>query len=110
MLPLGIEVTVSAGTATVVLRGELDPATRPVLARRLGQVLADGPQQLVLDLSGVTFIDCASARLITGAGRHLPTGTRPVIRFPSLVARRVLTLTGLVDHLEMRPADADTTA
>ena len=96
----------SAGTATVVLRGELDPATRPLLARRLGQVLADEPQQLVLDLSGITFIDCASARLITGAGRHLPAGTRPVIRFPSLVARRVLTVTGLADHLEIGPADA----
>ena len=52
---LGIEVTVSAGMATVVIRGELDPATMPLLARRLAQVLADGPQQLALDLAGVTL-------------------------------------------------------
>jgi anti-anti-sigma factor len=101
---LGIKVTVSGETATVVLHGVLEPATMPLLARRLARVLADGPQQLVLDLAGVTFIDCASARLLAGAGRHLPAGVRPVVRSPSLVVRRVLALTGLADHVEMGPA------
>jgi anti-anti-sigma factor len=98
--PLGIAVTVTAGTATVVLRGELDPATMPLLARRLAQILADRPQRLVLDMAAVTFIDCASARLIAATGRHLPGGVRPAVRSPSLVARRILALTGLADHLE----------
>lgn len=98
--PLTAEVTVVARTATVVLRGELDPATMPLLARQLARVLADRPRRLVLDMAGVTFIDCASARLIAGAGRHLPGGARPVIRSPSLVARRILELTGLTDCLD----------
>ena len=104
MPDLAIEVTASAGMATVVIRGELDPVTMPLLARRLAQVLADGPQRLALDLAGVTFIDCASARLIAGAGRHLPADARPAIHFASPVVRRVLTLTGLAGHLEMGPA------
>jgi anti-anti-sigma factor len=58
--------SLTAGTATVALGGELDPVTMPPLARRLAQVLADGPQRLVGDLAGVRFVDCASARLITG--------------------------------------------
>ena len=93
-------VTVTMGTATVVLHGELDPVTMPLLALRLAQVLADRPQRLVLDMAGVTYIDCASARLIAGAGRHLPAGVRPAVRSPSLVTRRVLALTGLADHVD----------
>lgn len=90
----------AAGTATVVLRGDLDPVTMPLLVRRLAQVLADRPRHLVLDLAGVTFLDCASARLIAGTGRHLPDGVRPAVRSPSPAARRVLELTGLADHLD----------
>lgn len=104
---LAIEVAVSAGTATILLRGELDLTTMPLLARRLAQVLADGPRQLVLDMAGVTFMDCASARLITGAGRHLPCGTRPAIHAPSLAVRRVLVLSGLTDRLEIGPAGSE---
>ena len=48
-----IEAAVSAGTATIVIRGELDAATAPLLARRLIQILADGPQRLVFDMAGV---------------------------------------------------------
>jgi anti-sigma B factor antagonist len=101
---LGIEVTVSGETATVILRGALEPATMPLLAGRLAQVLADGPRRLVVDLAGVTYIDCASARLIVGAGRHLPAGVRPAVRLPGPAVRRLLALTGLADHLDMGPA------
>jgi anti-anti-sigma factor len=100
---LWVGATVTAGTATVVLRGELDLAALPVLAGRLAQVLAGRPDRLVLDMSGVAFIDCASARLLAGAGRHLPGGVRPAVRSPSPVARRVLELTGLADHVDMVP-------
>jgi anti-sigma B factor antagonist len=99
--PLAAEVTLAAGTATVVLRGDLDPVTMPLLARLLAQVLAGRPQRLVLDMAGVAFLDCASARLIAGTGRHLPDGVRPAVRCPSPVTRRVLELTGLADHLDI---------
>jgi anti-sigma B factor antagonist len=99
-------VTVTAGTATVVLLGELDPVTMPLLVQRLAQVLADRPHRLVVDMAGVTFIDCATARLIAGTGRHLPDGVRPVIRSPGPVTRKVLALTGLADRLEVSPPDA----
>jgi anti-sigma B factor antagonist len=103
---LGIEVTVSGETATVILRGALEPAAMPLLAARLAQVLADGPRRLVLDLRGVTYMDCASARLIAGAGRHLPAGVRPAVRFPGPVVRRVLALTRLADRVDMGPASS----
>jgi len=95
-----IEATVSGGTATIVISGELDAATAPLLARRLAQILAYGPQRLVFDMAGVGFIDCAAVRLIVGTGRCLPTGRQPVIRRPSLAVRRMLELTGLAPYCE----------
>jgi anti-sigma B factor antagonist len=78
----------------VVVTGELDLITRPVLADRLSAVLGTRPRQLVLDLAGTGFMDCGSARMIALAGRFLPDGGRLIIRRPSPAVRRVLELTG----------------
>lgn len=67
----------------------------------MAQVRESAPQRLVFDLAGVGFIDCAAARLITGTGRFLPRGQRPVIRRPGPLVRRVLELTGLDAHCEI---------
>ena len=79
----------------MVITGELDLTTRPVLAEQLSAILRTGPRRLVLDLAGTSFIDCGSARLIVGAGQFLSEGRRTVIRYPSRAVRRVLELTGL---------------
>jgi anti-anti-sigma factor len=106
--PLAIAVSVTAGRATVVLHGELDPVTMPLLAWRLAHLLAGRPRHLVLDMTAVAFIDCASARLIAGTGRHLPPGARPAVRSPSPAVRQVLMLTGLAAHLDITaPAGED---
>jgi anti-sigma B factor antagonist len=99
--PLAIEVVVNEGTATVVISGELDLATTPILTRHLAQILDDRPQRLVFDMAGVDFLDCAAIQLITSTGRFLPNNRRPVIRRPSPVVRRMLALTGLAAHCEV---------
>jgi anti-anti-sigma factor len=93
--PLVIEVKVSQEEATVVITGELDLTSRPILADHLAAVLATRPRRLVLDMSGTAFMDCGSARLIADAGRFLPKGRRLIIRRPSAPVRRVLGLTGV---------------
>jgi len=95
------ETPPGAGTATLVISGELDVTTTPLLSRQLAQILEGRPQRLVFDMSGVVFIDCAAARLIAGTGRFLPEGRRPVIRSPSPVVRRLLELTGFAAQCEM---------
>ena len=92
--PLAIDVQASPDTVVMVMTGDLDLMTRPILARRLSEVLAGRPRRLVLDLAGVGFMDCGSARLLASAAPFLPAGGRLVIRRPSLVVRRVLELTG----------------
>jgi anti-anti-sigma factor len=61
------------------------------------------PRHLVFDMSRVSFIDCAAARLITGTGQHLPQGRRPIIHSPSRAVRRVLELTGLDARCHVEP-------
>lgn len=90
-----IESETSHGTTTVLIAGELDLATAPLLSEYLAPILRGKPRRLILDLSRTDFIDCASARLIAGAGRWLPPGERPVIRGSRPGVRKVFSLTGL---------------
>ena len=50
---------------------------------------------IAFDLAGVSFMDCAAARLIVDTGRRLPGGGRTVIRSATPAVRRLLALTGL---------------
>ena len=79
----------------MVITGELDLTTRPVLAEQLSVVLRTRPRRLIMDLAGADFIDCGTARLIVSAGQFQSEGGRTVIRNPSRAVRRVLELTGL---------------
>jgi anti-anti-sigma factor len=98
---LSVRPHLAAGTATIVISGELDLLSTPSLAEHLEQVLAQRPQRLVFDLTRVTFVDCAAARLIAGTDRSLPDGQRPVLRRPSAEVRRILELTGLAVRCEL---------
>jgi anti-anti-sigma factor len=75
--------------------GELDIAGAPIVAQQAGLALADGAQELWIDLSALEFIDVAGVHalidleeLATGKGRRLA-----VICPPGHV-RRALELTG----------------
>lgn len=84
------------GQALVTVRGELDDASAPELADLLtNEVCVRGPRRLVLDLSGVSFIDCAGLRAIARARRLLPPECPVVLRSPSRAARKLLAATGL---------------
>lgn len=89
-----IEMDVNPEGVTMVIAGELDLTTRPVLAEHLSAVLCTRPRRLILDLAGIRFMDCGSARLIVSAGQFLPEGRCPIIRHASRAVRRVLELTG----------------
>ena len=98
-----IEVEAGPGTTTVVISGELDLATMPMLTGQLARLTWKNPGRLVFDLTSVGFMDCGSARLIARTGCSLPDGQRPVIRHPSSGVRRVFELTGLDAYCEIEP-------
>jgi anti-anti-sigma factor len=102
---LAIDASREEGCATLVLRGELDIATAPVFAQRVMRVLASTPQELVLDIGDLHFVDSTGLRAILAAkalcaehGCDFTTtrSTRQV--------ERVFELTRVLDHLRFRSA------
>jgi anti-sigma B factor antagonist len=63
--PFSCETTRVDGVARVRPVGELDMSTAPVLEGQLSQAIAAGSRQLVVDLSGLEFMDSTGLTLLT---------------------------------------------
>ena len=82
----------------LVLVGEIDSYTAPVLGERL----ANGSPVEVIDLAGVSFIDSSGLRVLVEAHQaHVDKGARLVLRAPSAAVQRLLEISGLVGHLDV---------
>ena len=103
--PPGFTVTVTGERVTVVLSGEFDVTSEDYLTERLARVRQARPRRLIFEAARVTYIDCASARLIADTGDWLPPGVKPVIASPSPVVRRVFLASGLGARCELDPHD-----
>jgi anti-anti-sigma factor len=97
------EAVVTGETVTVLLRGELDVTSERLLYGRLSRIREMMPRRLVFEMAQVTYLDCASARLIAGTGDWLPAGVKPVVSRPSPIVRRVLQASGIGALCELRP-------
>jgi anti-anti-sigma factor len=84
----------------VTISGEIDIQSGPQLRDQLLCTIRRHGARLSLDLSGVTFIDCAGINVLLAARRYaqLKGGWLRVIRASPRV-QRVLALTGLQDVL-----------
>ena len=73
----------------VRIMGELDLATAPELDRVLDGLGNDGHDEMLIDLSGVTFMDSTGLASIVRAYRHAEAGGRRVVlhRGPPQVQR-----------------------
>jgi anti-anti-sigma factor len=101
--PPGFEAVVTGETVIVLLRGELDVTIEGFLYGRLSWIREMKPTRLVFETAQVTYMDCASARLIAGTGNWLPAGVKPVVSRPSPIVRRVLQASGIGALCELRP-------
>lgn len=97
----------STAPLVVKVSGEIDIASGPKLREELLGVMRRSGARLALDLSGVTFMDCAGINVLLAARRHarLKDGWVCVVR-ASRRARKVLMLTGL--HQEFALAGPET--
>ena len=85
--------------AIVVAAGELDAASASDLTELLRTALRREHDTLTIDLSGITFCDSSGLNALIAA-----PGPRPVqLQSPSPALRRLLELTGTVDHFEIVP-------
>lgn len=92
-------------TEVVLVRGEVDMATAPLLRAVLETVLARRPTRVEVDLSGATFLDTHALTALSAVRRRL--ASRHVVlalRDPSPVALRLLELTPLTPAFEVTTA------
>ncbi|RZU32542.1 STAS domain-containing protein [Blastococcus saxobsidens] len=94
-----LAVSGSAATPCLVATGEIDCTTAPHLQGRLEQLLDAGARSLVIDLTGVTFLD--SAGLCALATVHRLSGGQVRIRVLAATRSviRPMQITGLWDLL-----------
>jgi anti-anti-sigma factor len=92
----GVDAHRDGATEVVVVAGEVDIATAPLLRAVLDTVLARRPARVEVDLSGVSFLDAYALTLLAAVRRRLATRRAVlVLRDPSPAAQRVLRLTRL---------------
>jgi anti-sigma B factor antagonist len=96
---------VVAGDGCLRLIGELDVAGVLVLRARLQQM--DG-QNIVLDCSGLTFIDCAGLGALIGEHRRrTPADSGLTLVAPSRCLTRLLELTGAEGLFPVQTASSE---
>jgi anti-sigma B factor antagonist len=82
------------GVARIALEGELDMVTVPVLSDHLARFEADGVVGIMLDLRGLTFVDCSGLRIFLAArDRSKASGHRFILIGVSPAGRRLFELT-----------------
>ncbi|MER7112552.1 STAS domain-containing protein [Streptomyces sp. NPDC000229] len=87
--------TQPGGSTVLTVSGELDIVTGEELRSRLHAALPRSPTVLV-DLSGVTFLDCSGLSVLLWARRQAATnGTRLLLHAASPAVEKILRATGL---------------
>lgn len=102
MTILELETRRGEGLVQLVLRGELDLSTVQKVEDELAAVESGEDKVLVLDLSGLTFLDSTGLRLmVTADQRAQKDGRRLVIVKGPETVQRVFSITKLDETLEM---------
>ena len=90
------------------LRGELDVSSRDRLRRAISAALEHYPTVLVLDASGLDFIDCGGLSVLIWAHQRLAErGHQLIITGATPMVRRLLHVTGLDIYLGLISLDPD---
>jgi anti-sigma B factor antagonist len=106
---IAIEGAANGGLAAVAVRGELDIRSAPDLRAWLTKVLDEGAHQLVVDLSGVEFMDSSGLGVLVGAHKRLARiGGRLRVVGVSPPVARLLSVTGLSRVFDVRDATGAT--
>lgn len=100
----GVESRDGVAIAVVALDGELDLGALDVLEEAIGR-REEGQAGLVLDLSGLAFVDSAGIHALVTAREGLEeSGTRSALVIaPGSNVERTLDMTGLLERLAIHP-------
>ena len=104
--PLTVSRETSGPATILVLVGELDPASAPVLDAEINAVLGGGATELIIDMAGLSFIDSSGLRSLIRAQKQFDP-TVVVLRGPTAFARQLLLITGLDQRFRIDPEDLE---
>ncbi|MBV8936075.1 MAG: STAS domain-containing protein [Alphaproteobacteria bacterium] len=97
---LVLEAQPDGDAVTVVLAGEFDLAMADPIRKALARAMREPPARLILDLSGVTFIDSSGLHIILDAYEVCRDGgPRLTIRPGPPCVQQVFEVTNLLNYL-----------
>jgi anti-anti-sigma factor len=102
-VPFRIDTVERGGSLVLVVHGELDIATSPLLDEALVRALDTDATRIVVDLLAVSFIDSTGLHVLIKHAR--PEGGQARVRLTkgSPQTRRLFELTGAFDFLPFLP-------
>lgn len=89
----------SDATVIMTVTSELDLLTEPEFTRTLATVLADASGPVVLDLTGVTFLDSSGLNSLIRSAREATEAGTPLLVVPGPVVLRTARLAGAEELL-----------
>ena len=94
--PLELHTVEESDGVVLAVYGEIDATTTGRLRERIRDVFDAGTRRLVVDMSGVDFIDSTGLGVLVGALRYFKEVNGEILlRSPSPIAARVLKVSGL---------------
>lgn len=103
MADLELESRASGDGQAVVVRGEIDMATAPMLRDKLNQLVDGGATRIVLDCRGLDFLDSSGIGVLIAVRKRLGDDGVLTLESPQAHVRKVLDLTGVSAHVEIVP-------
>jgi anti-anti-sigma factor len=89
------------GYVVVSLAGELDLYNANAVREALLECCAENPERLIVDLSGVKFIDSTALGVLIEARTRLANKKAFLLAAPGLETRRALEISGLDRHFSV---------
>lgn len=83
------------GVCVLSVSGELDLLSAARFAEQTALAIDGRAERLVLDLSGLAFVDCCGARALAALTEAVPDGCPVIVRSARPVVRRMLELMGV---------------
>jgi anti-sigma B factor antagonist len=100
--PFSAQRTSEGSAVLLALYGELDLGSAPELDRQLQEIEHPDLHRLVIDLSGLRFMDSTGLASIMQAQRRAQaSGHELVLRRPTSQVRRLFELTGVTERLTL---------
>ena len=108
MLNFGIETEAQGSSALVTIRGDLDIQVAEHVAAELDRVEATGPDNLVLDLRRLSFMDSSGMAVVAAAQtRAAAAGRRFAVVSPPAGVMHAFRVSGLAELITIADDVAD---